>query len=214
VRAESSDFSTLPFTELWLLTRCALEGTPCWYALSHIVSWDGDAFFGRETWGWPTKVGEAEMTVDPLQISLFGRRLRRDFLHAVLPLELDTAGPWQDRIEVLGLQTAPKYAVPPRRLVAQPWELTIGDQRRVELAHVRLEFPNDPGPARIGFNEPWFEFAGCRLTGAVAGVGRVRRYPGRISAADTEGISDSWIRDRFDGITGQVPQKGGYLVGN
>ncbi len=77
IRAEASDLTTRPFTELWLLSRCLLEGAPGWYALSHITSWEGDMLFGRETYGYPTKVGDPEVVVDPLHVSLLGRRFHR-----------------------------------------------------------------------------------------------------------------------------------------
>jgi hypothetical protein len=213
VRAEKSDFTTLPFGELWLLSRGILASRPIWYALSHIVSWDADCFFGRETFGWPTKVGEPEITVDPLQATVLGRRFGRCFLTATIPLELEQGGGSKDRFEVLGLQGTPKDVEPAIRFVAQPWSLNIDTVRRARPDEVQLDFPADPGPARIGHNEPWFDFSEARIVSVVAGPGRIRRSPGRISAADTSALTDEWIYDRNDGITGQRPQNGSFLIG-
>jgi acetoacetate decarboxylase len=213
IRAEASDLTTRPFTELWLLSRCLLEGAPGWYALSHIISWDGDMLFGRETYGYPTKVGEPQMTVDPLQVSLLGRRFMRDFFHATIALPLDDPQPHEADLTVIGLRPSPKDVEPKVRYVTQPWRIEIADSRRARPEEVHLAFPTDPGPANIGTNEPWFDFADGTVVSAATGRGVVRRLPGAVSPASVADLDLSWFRERMDGMTGRAPQSGTYLVG-
>jgi hypothetical protein len=213
IRAEASDFTTRPYTELWLLSRCLLEGEPGWYGLSHIISWEGDMLFGRETYGWPTKVGEPEMTVDPLQVSVLGHRFMRDFFHATIPLPLDDPRPHSSDLTLIGLRTSPKDVEPRVRYVTQPWTLTIGAARSARPEEVHLAFPEEPGPANIGKNDPWFDFADGTITSAITGRGAVRRLPGAVSPASVADIDLKWFRERMDGMTGRAPQSGTYLVG-
>jgi acetoacetate decarboxylase len=213
VRAEQSDFTTQPFTELWLLSRCLLEDEAGWYALSHIVSWDGDMLFGRETYGYPTKVGEPEMTVDPLQVSVLGHRFMRDFFHATIPLPLDDPQPYSSDLTVIGLRPEPKGVMPRVRYLIQPWRLNVGAAGEAHPEEVHLAFPEEPGPARIGKNEPWFDFADAKVVSCVTGRGAVRRLPGKVCAASTTDIDMEFYRERMDGLTGRASQGGTYLVG-
>jgi len=213
IRAEKTDFTTRPYTELWLLSRCLLESEPGWYALSHIISWDGDMLFGRETYGWPTKVGEPRMTVDPLQVSILGHRFMRDFLHATIPLPLDDPRPYSSDMTVIGLRRSPKRVEPRLRYVTQPWRIIVGAAREARPEEVHLAFPDEPGPAKIGKNEPWFDFADGVVVSAVVGRGIVRRFPGTVALAETSGIGIEHLRDRMDGWTGRAPQSGTYLIG-
>jgi len=213
IRAETSDFTARPFTELWLLSRCLLEGAPGWYALAHIISWEGDMLFGRETYGWPTKVGEPQMTVDPLQVSLLGHRFMRDFLHATIPLPLEEPREYSSDLTVIGLRPSPKRVEPRVRYVTQPWTIAIGAARAARPEEVHLAFPEEPGPANIGRNEPWFDFAGGTVSSAVVGRGAVHRFPGAVSPASVADLDLGWVRERMDGMTGKAPQAGTYLVG-
>jgi hypothetical protein len=213
IRADKSDFTTRPFTELWLLSRCLLEGEAGWYALSHIISWDGDMLFGRETYGWPTKVGEPQMTVDPLQLSILGHRFMRDFFHATIPLPLDEPRPYSSDLTVVGLRPSPKGVEPRARYVTQPWRIAVESAHEARPEEAYLAFPEEPGPANIGKNDPWFDFADAKVVSAVVGRGAVRRFPGAVSPASVADIDLKWFRERMDGMTGRAPQSGTYLIG-
>jgi acetoacetate decarboxylase len=213
IRAEGSDFTTRPYTELWLMSACELDGEPGWYTVSHIISWDGDMLFGRETYGWPTKVGEPQITVGPLQVSILGHRFMRDFFHATIALPLDEPRPYSSDLTVIGLRPEPKGVMPRVRYVTQPWRIICSAARQARPGEVHLAFPEEPGPARIGKNEPWFDFAHGTVVAAVAGRGVVRRFPGAISPASVTGIDMKYFRERMDGLTGREPQSGSYIVG-
>jgi acetoacetate decarboxylase len=213
VRAEASDLTTRPFTELWLLSRCLLEGASGWYALSHIISWEGDMLFGRETYGWPTKVGEPQMTVDPLQVSILGHRFMRDFFHATIPLPLDDPRPSSSDLTVIGLRPSPKDVEPKVRYITQPWAVIIGAARSARPEEVHLAFPEEPGPANIGKNDPWFEFKGAKVVSVKVGAGKIRRFPGTIQMAFDVDANLAFLYDRMDGFTGRTPQKSSLLAG-
>ena len=73
----SSDLSTQPFHELWLFARCLREGREAWYALSHLVGPDGDVVFGRETFGYPSRMAAIEWSRDGDSFALAASRLGR-----------------------------------------------------------------------------------------------------------------------------------------
>ena len=153
------------------------------------------------------------MTVDPLQVSLLGHRFMRDFLHATIPLPLDDPRPYSLELTVIGLRPSPKGVEPRVRYLTQPWTITVGAARSARPEEVHLAFPEEPGPANIGKNEPWFDFAGGTVSSAIVGRGAVRRFPGAVSPASVAGLDLSWVRERMDGMTGKAPQAGTYLVG-
>jgi acetoacetate decarboxylase len=192
-----SDLSTRPFVELWLMTRCELATGPAWYALSHIVQWDGDVLYGRETFGYPSKLGEPEMAFDGVRYSILGRRLKRDFFHGVVPRSLDPATRHEEAFDVLGLQLFTTWEPPRADLIRQPWRLILDEGRSTDPAQVDLTFPRTSGPGRIGFSDPWFELTPVRITSATTGRGRMLRMPGQ-----TLGEVPDWIArsiERFDG---------------
>jgi hypothetical protein len=194
---ERSDLSTRPFIELWLMTRCELSTGPAWYALSHVVQWDGDVLYGRETFGWPSKLGHPEMTFDGVRYSILGRRLKRDFFYGVVPRSLDEATRREDSFDVLGLQLFTTWEPPHGELIRQPWRVILDEGRSTDPAQVDLSFPRTSGPGRIGFSDPWFELRPTRVVSATTGRGRMLRMPG-----ESLGSVPDWIArtiERFDG---------------
>ena len=215
-RAEESDFSTLPFTEFWLLSRCEMEGKPAWFALSHIVSWDGDVYFGRETFGYPSKHGEPEMTLDPMQIDLVGRRLQRDFLYATLPLSLDAARAVNEELNVIGVRViSPTGGKASADFIAQPWTLQIAQARTVWPEQLHLELPEAKAPANIGRPDPWCDFRDGKVAGCIAGRGLIRRWPARACGAFDLAKQRKFLQDRDEGQFngGRAPSAATFLVG-
>jgi hypothetical protein len=192
-----SDLSTRPFVELWLMTRCELATGPAWYALSHIVGWDGDAIYGRETFGYPSKLGEPKMAFDGGRYQVLGRRMRRTFFRCDAPLGLDRPQRREESLEVIGIQLLPHLDPPRADLLAQPWTLALEKVRRIDLDHLVLDFPDAPGRGRIGLSDPWCELASGRPVAGWAGRGVVRRYPCRI-LGDLPGFLD-YYAERLDG---------------
>jgi acetoacetate decarboxylase len=171
------DFSPSEFTELWLMARCLAQGRPSWFALAHIVDFDGDCWFGRETFGYPSKLGEPEMVGDGMQYNIRGRRLYRDFFHAVVPLSLEEPAPHRDEFDVLGMHLHPYREKPGGDLVSQPWTVDLETARRADVDFVELVFPSEAVPQGFGLTDPWFELSPKRLVSAVAGEGSMHRFP-------------------------------------
>jgi acetoacetate decarboxylase len=192
-----SDLSTRPFTELWLMVGCEIDTGPAWYALAHIVGWDGDVCYGRETFGYPSKLGEPEITTDAIQIDVRGRRLYRDFFRGVVPLSLDPPQPRADRFEVVGIHVHPWQRSPRADLVSQPWTVEMEAARCADPAWVTLLFPEEPGPGKIGLTDPWFELKPTRVVSAKAGRAAMRRFPCR-TVGDLPDFIHWWI-ERLDG---------------
>jgi hypothetical protein len=194
---ERSDFSTDGFVELWLLTRCTASGDPAWFAHAHIMGWGGDIAFGRETFGYPTKLGHPEMARDEIQVNIRGRRLYRDFFHGVVPLSYEDPVVHEDSFEVLGMQVIGPAGSARADLVGQRFTVHLDEARHADPRFVKVSFPKESGPGRIGLSDPWFEFASGRVVLAIAGRGAMRRLPGRIHG-DWPDYVDYFVQ-RLDG---------------
>jgi hypothetical protein len=202
-----SDWSTEPFFELWLLARCEHGGREAWYALSHLVGPEGDVVFGRETFGYPSRMASIEWSREGASFALAASRLGRRV--ARLALAASRAAPRGDSIaaiEVLGLRLHPPYRLmtehgfvepgPRVDLVGQPWSFELA-AAPVDVARLELELPAEPGPARIGKPDPWYELAGGKVVRASSGRGRLRRGPGS-TIAELEGWAPFYA-ERLDG---------------
>jgi hypothetical protein len=197
---ERSDVSTVPFDELWLLGRCVMDGAPAWYGLSHIVSWDGDVLFGRETVGYPSKHGELQMDFDPLLATIQGRRLHRTFYQATVPLSLEPVTTGEESFPFLGIQILPPGSGSIARWVRSRFEIRLDEGRTARPEEVKLRFPTEPGPGEIGRPDPWFEFSGGRVVSAAAGRGGMRRSRGRIVGTLDDLTSARYLCDRMEGV--------------
>jgi hypothetical protein len=197
---ERSAVSTVPFDELWLLSRCELDGAPAWYGLAHIVSWDGDVLFGRETVGYPSKHGELQMDFKPLLATIQGRRMHRAFFQATVPLSLQSVTPGEESFPFLGIQILPPGSESIARWVQSSFEIRLDEGRAARPDEVKLHFPSIPGPGEIGRPDPWFEFSGGRVVRAVAGRGGMRRSRGRIVGTLDDLASARYLCDRMEGV--------------
>ena len=219
----ANDLSTEPFRELWLFAGCAHAGAESWYALSHLVGANGDVVFGRETFGYPSRIAAIEWALGGTALEVTASRLGRTVVRLAAPREdADAAGVAGDAGDagdprdaedvggvavVIGLRLHPPYRVMTERgfvepgpradLVAQSWTLEPTVRRSVAAARVRLELPADAGPGRIGKPDPWYELAGSEVVAAFAAGGVLRRGPGR----DLGPLAgwEPYYRERFDG---------------
>ncbi|NWG45304.1 MAG: acetoacetate decarboxylase family protein [Alphaproteobacteria bacterium] len=205
----ANDLSTAPSVELWLLASCEGPAGPAWTAVSHIVGWDGDILFGRETFGYPSKFGHPEMVFDGAQYNIRGRRLLRDFFHGVVPVSFDPPTAHEDAFSVLGIQLL-SWNEPPRAdLIAQPWEIALSEMRTADPGQVRLFFPREPGPGNIGLSDPWFELEPSKILSVRTGKGMMKRKPGRALAVMPNFLP--WFLDRYDGGS-NVAARGSFVV--
>jgi len=203
---ETSDVSTTPFTEFWLLSACQAEGAPAWLALAHIVGWGGDVLNGREIWGYPSKLGEPSLEITPDAVAIRGRRVHRDFVRvdAKLDRTRDVSAS-KTAMTVVGAQIQPKSRQPRHKWVLNPWSLDMTAARTVQPSAVSLSFPNEPGPDLVGLSDPWSEFASAKVITAAVGCGSIRRLPARILGPVLPD-SAAFVVDRGDGFR-PVPNK-------
>jgi hypothetical protein len=204
----TSDFSTRPFHELWLFARCLREGREAWYALSHLVGPDGDVVFGRETFGYPSRMAAIEWSRDGNSFAIAASRLGR----RVAELGVAASGgvaqeDWSPAVEIVGLRLHPPYRAmtengfvepgPRADLVAQPWTFDLSPARSYEAGRLELDLPADPGPGNIGKPDPWYELAGAEVVKVVTGRGTLRRGPG-VTLGKLENYWP-YYAERFDG---------------
>jgi hypothetical protein len=205
---ETSDLSTRPFHELWLLARCLRQERAAWYALAHLVGPDGDVVYGRETFGYPSRMASIEWSRDDGAIALLLSRLGR----RVFELEATVGAAASNRAasagaDVIGLRLHPPYRVmteqgfvepgPRADLVAQTWTLELSGARTIDPATAKLDFPAQPGPGRIGKPDPWYELAGAAVISIETGRGLNRRGPGvELGRLDRY---EPFYAERFDG---------------
>ncbi len=200
LRVESSDLSFRPFHEAWLFAYCRVAGRPLWYALSHIVSEDGDVLHGRETFGYPSLHGKIDAMVTTEGFSLSGFRLGREFVRGEGTVRGFSTGTSLARINIVGLRAGPfQQGESPRgELVAQPWFFQ-GRRLYGDPKTAKLEFPASKAPGGIGRPSPWFDFAPFQLISA-AGIEDVgmQRGPGRVVAQVPD--FTPYYRERCDGL--------------
>ncbi len=185
MRVGTNDISTEEFNELWLFSRCESEGAEAWYALAHTVAGEGDVVFGRETFGYPSKLGSIDWRTAGSGETLLGKRMGREFVRMQWNGGGRAAATGSAELKVIGLRLHPPYRLMTlngfaepgvqAELISQPWLLQWTGQRAVRSP--RLEFPTKPGPGRIGTTDPWFEFAAGQVASARVGIGVLRRSP-------------------------------------
>ncbi|MFN0119774.1 MAG: acetoacetate decarboxylase family protein [Blastocatellia bacterium] len=225
VKAALSDLSTLPYNEVWLMSRCEIEGKPAWYALANIVGQDGERVFGREHLGYPSKSGEVTLSVDEQRSKLECRRLHREVVRFEAPLGKSLKTPYAATQQIIGLRLVPgnpsrqpraDSRQPRAELIAQPWDVRFDWLRQADPQKVKLEFPAEAGPGVIGKPDPWFEFSAGKVVQVFAGAGVIRRLPGRI-IGEVADLAKHYI-ERFDqGKPGGTPaernSQSSFLIG-
>jgi hypothetical protein len=194
----ASDFSTEPFAEAWLFARCTHAGAGAWYALSHIVGDGGDAIFGREQFGYPTKSGEVVRAAGADATTWTVRHLDRDLLRLRVPATGGGA-PVSEALRCIGLQTteASPDGTPQARLVVQPWQHEWASAATVDAAAVGIEWPAQAGPEQIGRPDPWHELDAARVRSVRTGGLLERRLPGEAGALVAD--ADRVLGQRFSG---------------
>ena len=202
VQVGASDISTLPFNELWLFSRCEADGKPAYYALSHIVDGGGDVIYGRETLGYPSKMGTVELKLEKNSIDVCGRRLDRDFFHCAATISPKAKPSRKDQLAVLGIQMHPfkTEQAPYAELILQPWEVHCGNLHGAVAGDIKIDFPDSQSPGFIGRPDPWFELQPCRVIRLNMSQGEIYRKPAGSLGALPNFLP--YYIERYDGIFG------------
>jgi hypothetical protein len=197
LRIGENDLTSTPFNEVWLFAYGVLDNRPLWFALSHIVGPGGDLAFGRETFGYPSKRGEADVVTTPVDFSVFGRRQGRDFVYSEGTFQSFSTGTSLSQMDIASLRAGPFRNGDPRgEFVAQQWYFQ-GQRSFVDRASLVVEFPDKE--TALGRSDPWFEFNPFRVVSvAVMQQGNMQRLPAEI-VAGAGGIAP-YYRERCDGV--------------
>ncbi len=200
LRVETSDISPVPFFEAWLLAQCFAGDEQGWYALSHITTIDGDVTLGRETFGYPSKIGEIDAAISPNEFNLQGRRLGREFLYAEGNVRSVSSGTSLSQIPIISLRGGPFPAdgPAPGELVLQTWYYQ-GEYSVADRESLLLEFPEKAAPDLAERPDPWFEFKPFQVLSATAMIrGTMQRGPGRVIATVPDAAP--YCLERCDGL--------------
>jgi acetoacetate decarboxylase len=200
LRMEQSDISISPYSEVWLMVQCSIADRRGWYVLSHVTSADGDATFGRETFGYPTRIGAVQASVAPEEFRVQASRQEREFFYAEGNSTTRSLGTSLSRIPIFGLRAGPFAAGgdAPGQIIEQDWHYQ-GQFYTVDLESVLVEFPERPVPGVNARTDPWFEFKPVQLVSAAAmSHGIMQQAPGRIVATVPD--ARPFYLERCDGL--------------
>jgi hypothetical protein len=199
LRVDSSEISPEPFDELWLFASCLVENKWAWYSLAHIAGPGGDVIFGRETFGYPSKMGEVSTALRPDGFELAGQRLGRQFVSASGSTSGFSTGTSLDEMTVVSLRAESFRGGPPTKglLIEQPWYFH-GRKLRAVRETLQAALP-DPGPElRAAARDPWFELnPATPLAAATFEGGGMQRGLGRV-VGEISGVGPYYL-ERCDG---------------
>lgn len=185
-----------PINDLWLLASCRIGRTTAWYALSHIVGPGGDLVYGREAFGYPTKSGEPQVVVTPIDCSLTGARQGREFFYADGGFGGFTTGTSIGRLNIVNLRIRPGERT--GELVLQQWGYQ-GRRQQVNPFAAAMDVPDGDSQITSVRLDPWFGLRPIQLAamGALE-TGGVQRQPGEVVA--TVEKPGEFYRERCDGV--------------
>ena len=145
MRVNDGDDVAVAHDELWLFAFSIVAGRAAWYMLSHVVGPGGDIVAGRETFGYPSRRGEPEVVVTPIDCSVSGSRKGREFVYVDGTFQGFATGVSLDQIPVVGLRMKPGSRT--GELVYQQWTFQ-GRRYRMNPRTIGLEFPASDGRGR------------------------------------------------------------------
>ncbi len=191
-----TDAEPEPVNELWLLVYCRIGRTSAWYALSHTVGPGGDLVYGREAFGYPSKSGDPQVVMTPIDCSLAGSREGREFFYADGGFGGFSTGTSIGRLNVVTLRVRPGQRS--GELILQQWAYQ-GRRQQVNPATAAMDVPDgesQTGGVRL---DPWYGLRPIQLAamGALE-AGGVQRQPGQVVA--TMEKPDEFYRERCDGV--------------
>jgi hypothetical protein len=197
LRVGDNDLTTAPFNEIWLFAYGVLDNRPLWFALSHIVGPGGELTFGRETFGYPSYRGDIDVVTTPIDFSVVGRRMNREFFYAEGAFQGFSTGTSLSEMEIACLRSGPFGSGDPRgEFVVQRWFFQ-GLRSSVDRNSLVIEFPDKE--TALGRPDPWFEFNPFRIVSvSVIRQGGMQRMPAEI-VAEAGGIVP-YYRERCDGV--------------
>jgi acetoacetate decarboxylase len=196
LRVGASALSPVPFSEVWLFAFTLTANRMAWYAVSHIVGEGGDLTFGRDVFGYPSKQGDPEIVVTPVDFSLALSRMGREIVFADGPFHGFSTGTSLAQLPMVSLRAKPggKGA----ELVYQMWTFQ-GRRNRVDPGGFQMGFPNAPAKGWELKPDPWYELTPAQPAMiSVMENGVMQRGPGEVVGELP--AFEEFYRERCDGV--------------
>jgi hypothetical protein len=204
LRVGASALSPVPFSELWLFAFTITANRMAWYAVSHIVGEGGDLTFGRDVFGYPSKSGESDILVTPVNFSLAARRMGREIVFADGSFHGFSTGTSLAQLPMVSLRAEPGGAG--AELVYQMWTFQ-GRRNRVDPGGFQMGFPDGPAPGIELKPDPWYELGAVQPAGvSVMENAVMQRAPAEV-VAELPGFEE-FYRERCDGVLPWEPRPG------
>ncbi len=182
--------------QAWLFARCAIEGRPAWYAVSHLAAALDGSEFGREVLGYPTKGGASHVQIGANRFLCSVQRGGTSLFQAHGSYGGFSTGTSLDEMLVATLRATPgpRGDPPLGEIALQQW-FYQGLRKPVSRQSIAASFA--PGPAGAA-REAWTSIGQAHpYHASILDGGTMQRLPARVVAgAATLG---HYYRDRCDG---------------
>ena len=196
LRVGASALSPVPFSELWLFAFTITANRMAWYAVSHIVGPGGDLTFGRDVYGYPSKAGDPDIVVTPVDFSLSARRLGREIVYADGPFRGFSTGTSLAQLPMASLRAKPGGGG--AELVYQMWTFQ-GRRNRVDPGNFQMGLPDGAAPGLDLKPDPWYELGAPQPAMlSVMENAVMQRAPGEVVGEVPN--FEEFYRERCDGV--------------
>jgi hypothetical protein len=199
LRVDASEITPEPFDELWLFASCLVENKWAWYSLAHIAGPGGDVIFGRETFGYPSKMGDVSTVLRPDGFDLAAQRMGRQFISTSGSTSGFSTGTSLDEMTVVSLRAESFGDGPPTKglLIEQPWYFH-GRKLRAVRETLEIALPEPGADGRPAVRDPWFELNPLTpLAAATFEGGGMQRGLGRV-VGEVDDVGPYYV-ERCDG---------------
>lgn len=196
LRVHESQLSPEPFQEVWLFAFGIVAGRAGWLAVSHITEPQGDAIYGREAFGYPTKLGSPDIVATPLDFQVTINRLGREVAYARGMFKGFATGTSLGQLPMMSLRA--KRGGESAEILYQPWTFQ-GRRSRVDPATLEVSFPAAKAPGMELLSDPWSELNPLRPLAVSAMDGAaMQRGPAEVLLEWNE--FGAYYRERCDGV--------------
>lgn len=202
LRVHESELSSEPFQEAWLFAFAIVAGRAGWFAVSHITEPQGDAFYGREAFGYPTKLGSPDIVATPLSFDLTINRLGREVAYARGMFKGFATGTSLGQMPVLTLRAKPGGEA--AEILFQPWTFQ-GRRSRVDPATLEVAFPGEKAAGMEQLSDPWSELGPLRPL-AVSALDGAAMQRGPAESLLEWAEFGEYYRERCDGVLPWEPR--------
>lgn len=202
LRVHESELSPEPFQEVWLFAFAIVAGRAGWFAVSHITEPQGDAFHGREAFGYPTKLGSPDIVATPLDFQITVNRLGREVAYGRGMFKGFATGTSLGQLPMMTLRA--KRGGESAEILYQPWTFQ-GRRSRVDPATLEVSFPSAKANGMELLSDPWSELNPLRPLAVSAMDGAAMQRGPAETLLEWDGFAE-YYRERCDGVLPWEPQ--------